>query len=736
MTQRIRSGAIETFVEERTAKEAECRRLAADVIARWERGEPADTRAVLATHPEVVRHPSVVLDLAYEEYCQRISAGESIDTDSFCARFPDYASQISRLLEVHGFLAQHQRPPAESDWPSPGELCSGFLIREELGRGAIARVYLAQEPALGDRLVAIKVSPHGQNEAETLGKLSHPNIVPVFSVKEDEDSGWTAVCMPYLGRATLADITAAVVASESPPRSARVIRKTLDARNAGAPEALDTSGGSTKNENFDGAYIDAVVRFGCQLADGLALTHAKGILHRDLKPSNVLVTPAGVPKLLDFNLSADAQAHASRVGGTLPYMSPEQIRQVFSPADSRCPIDPRSDIFSLGVILYELLTGRLPFGPAADETSPVAAMLLLAQQERGCQPVRLRNRLVDARLAAVIERCLAPDPQNRPQSAAELAKLLQAAVGRTRRLRRWAMAYPRRAAAISAVIATCGMAIATIVAMRDPYCVRQYDAGRAKYEQAEYRESLRHFQNAVDDSPSFVEARFALARARQQLDEHSSAAAELSHIFRETSDRKVAAGLAYSLACQGLHSSAIHWGQRAIDAGWDTAVMYNNLGISSRKHDPINEQRARHYFTEAIKRRPDMQSALYNLALITWNSSRLRKQAVPASALDHIKRAVEVGPDCAEVFRLAALLQLMVRAEDRQNIDAALEYLIKAVALGLDIAHIRDDKLFEPLVSHPRMALILRNSHSVKTAAPVAVFLDPLAGEPLPSLDR
>jgi len=106
MTQRIRSGAVETFVEERAAQEAECRRLAADAIARWERGETADTQAVLETHPEVVRHPSVVLDLAYEEYCQRISAGEAIDTDSFCARFPQFASQISRLLEVHGFFAR------------------------------------------------------------------------------------------------------------------------------------------------------------------------------------------------------------------------------------------------------------------------------------------------------------------------------------------------------------------------------------------------------------------------------------------------------------------------------------------------------------------------------------------------------------------------------------------------------------------------------------------------------
>ncbi len=112
-----------------------------------------------------------------------------------------------------------------------------------------------------------------------------------------------------------------------------------------------------------GLYVDGIVHPGVQLAEALAYTHSQGILYRDLKPSNVLLAPSGKPMLLDFNLSCDVQFDVNRVGGTLPYMPPEQIRDVrMPPADGRLTGDPRSDVFSLGVILYELLAGRLPFG--------------------------------------------------------------------------------------------------------------------------------------------------------------------------------------------------------------------------------------------------------------------------------------------------------------------------------------------------------------------------------------
>src|SRR5262249_5326540 len=112
-----------------------------------------------------------------------------------------------------------------------------------------------------------------------------------------------------------------------------------------------------------GSYVDGVVHLGAQLADALAYIHSERIFHRDLKASNVLMSPDGRPMLLDFNLSFDEQIAENHLGGTLPYMSPEQLQVIDKgrKADPTVVAGP-SDLFSLGVILFELLCGTHPFG--------------------------------------------------------------------------------------------------------------------------------------------------------------------------------------------------------------------------------------------------------------------------------------------------------------------------------------------------------------------------------------
>src|SRR5207248_1178945 len=109
-------------------------------------------------------------------------------------------------------------------------------------------------------------------------------------------------------------------------------------------------------------YVEAVLWIGARLADGLAHAHERGIIHRDLKPANMLLTDDGQPMLLDFNLSTNAAVRANpsaaRIGGTLPYMSPEQL-EAFQ--DGKTPMDGRSDLYSLGLIVFQLLTGTHPF---------------------------------------------------------------------------------------------------------------------------------------------------------------------------------------------------------------------------------------------------------------------------------------------------------------------------------------------------------------------------------------
>src|SRR5207302_10972781 len=141
--------------------------------------------------------------------------------------------------------------------------------------------------ALGGRRVAVKVSFRGGNEARTLGRLEHANVVPVYSVCEDEKTGLTAVVMPYLGCATLHDVLNRVQALGGPPVQAREILEGVWAK---SQEELPTVGADSVDPVlWNRSYVEGVVHLGGQLADALAYVHGQGICHLDLKPSNVLL---------------------------------------------------------------------------------------------------------------------------------------------------------------------------------------------------------------------------------------------------------------------------------------------------------------------------------------------------------------------------------------------------------------------------------------------------------------
>src|SRR5262249_41485061 len=157
---------------------------------------------------------------------------------------------------------------------------------------------------------------------------------------------------------------------------------------------------------------------------GLAHAHERGILHLDLKPANILVTDEGQPMLLDFNLARDTKGGSmstALVGGTLPYMSPEQLRDFQASGQA---IDARSDLYSLGVILFELLPCRPAFAAPQGRGQGLIARLLDNRQH---PPPRLRrwNGAVPLAVESMIRRCLEPDPARRYQSAQDLNDDLQ-----------------------------------------------------------------------------------------------------------------------------------------------------------------------------------------------------------------------------------------------------------------------------------------------------------------------
>lgn len=262
-----------------------------------------------------------------------------------------------------------------------------YRLEERLGAGGMGEVYRAWDERL-DRSVAVKlIRPESadnavarerlRREARAAAGLSHPSVVQIHDIVSTDEAD--AIVMELVTGESL---------------SSRLLSGPLE--------------------------IDEAVRLGREIAEGLAAAHARGLLHRDLKAENVMITPEGHAKILDFGLAKKLEGEESLtrtagVIGTFRAMSPEQARGL--------PLDARSDLFSFGVLLYEMLTGESPFqGSSAPDTLTRVCFTLQ-------KPVRERRPEVTAALSGLVDRLLAKDLALRPAGAAEVASELGRIVG-------------------------------------------------------------------------------------------------------------------------------------------------------------------------------------------------------------------------------------------------------------------------------------------------------------------
>ncbi len=688
-----------------------------------------------------------VVDEAYAEYRRLQASGEPVDPDAFCARFPDVKSSLGRMLRAHRFLqaTAHLLAPR---WPEPGEEFQGFQLVRELGRGSFARVFLAIEPALGGRRVAVKVSRHGAAEARTLGRIDHPNVVPVHSVREDAASGLTAVCMPYLGSATLCAVLDRACARPGPPARARVI---LEAARGAAPEAVPASGRQSSSRLLrKGAYVDGVVHLAAQLADGLAFVHGQGICHRDLKPSNVLLTPDGRPMLLDFNLAADPQAAAVRLGGTLPYMAPEHLLAI-SPGPRSAPttLDARADLFSLGVILYELLTGAHPFGPVPLKLDTEELHgLMQERQHAGLRPLRQVNPAVDRSLARLVESCLAHDPRDRPQSAADLATALRACLSPPRRAWRWAGRHSWAVLTSALVLLTTLATAGLLWSARSPYAVRELNRGLDAYRQGEDGRAVEHFTEALRADPYLTRAVFARGRAYQRLGEANGdnfglALADYQRADRLAPDGRTRACMGYCLNRLDLPRDAILLYRQAVEAGFAPAAVFNNQGYS---HLQLGElAAARRSLDRALALDPALRAAFHNRALMylqavsapgaaggqgpgaAWADLSKEHERLLKKGSADIDRAIALGPATAKVYYDAARLRTLAITE-ADSVEQALSYLQRAVEHGHNPEHLANDPAFTRLMEASRFQALIRLQPRSHPPQQARRLLEPLQG--------
>lgn len=258
-------------------------------------------------------------------------------------------------------------------WPEPGYLVGDFEIQELIGSGSFSRVYLAIQNSIGKRRVVLKFTSMPQQEPEWLGRFQHANIVPVYSVHKWNNL--SVLCMPYCGRLTLADllsrgITSTQIDLQGMMDTVRSIDKLginsdpqqVTFQPTSSP-AIDSSI-TYETYTISGVEQPAIAKskqFTLSLFQSLAAAlhhaHNHGVIHGDIKPANILIRIDGEPALFDFNLSQAVDVRLTSVKGSLPYFAPEQL---IGWADQRPCMSVSTDIYALGLVFFELLSGRLP----------------------------------------------------------------------------------------------------------------------------------------------------------------------------------------------------------------------------------------------------------------------------------------------------------------------------------------------------------------------------------------
>jgi predicted ATPase len=360
----------------------------------------------LRLFPQLYAEPAPVAELVAEEYLVRHRWGDRPSLSELVERFPGRADVVRAAEQALRSFADEQSqrergardtalhrsevvlaaddPQAGASTMPPGTPWGRYVVAQLLGSGRFGSVYRCYDPHL-NRFVALKVVrevPHGGDkreavlrEARAAASIRHPHVVAVFDVIENE-RGEIGIVTEYV-----------------------------------AGEALEQHLGRGEPE------LAEAIRWTAAIAEAIHEAHTAGVVHRDLKPANILIDAAGRPRVTDFGLAlvlAERGAAAGEIAGTPRFMSPEQLRGEMK------TFDGRSDIWSLGVILYRLLTGRFPFA----ETDPTKLFQAI-ERDVPMPPQQWNDRLAP-QLAEICLRCLAKDPRERWPTALELARALQA----------------------------------------------------------------------------------------------------------------------------------------------------------------------------------------------------------------------------------------------------------------------------------------------------------------------
>ncbi len=368
-------------------------------------------------------HPAEELRRVLQEFFDRRARGESPSPREYLDRYPQLRKELSEHFETVAALDRLVK--GEGEAPGGETVLGDFRIVKEIGQGGFGRVFLAHQISL-QRPVALKLlrAPRAQSyrtlerfrhEAEIAARLHHPNLVAVYS--EGEAQGYSYYAMEHVEGVSL-DKLLAELRRLGPSQLHSLDLRALVREIAPPPvRGLEDPDTPHPFPVRSLGYFGAVAQLMGEIADGLAFAHGRGVIHRDVKPGNILVDRALVPHVADFGLAKETGLESLTVTGDLVgaiyYLSPEIAMA------GRVKVDHRTDIYSLGVTLFEMLTLRVPFqGTSSHE---VLRRIVL---EPPPAPRKL-NHSIPRDLQVIALKAMEKDPEHRYATAAEMAEDLR-----------------------------------------------------------------------------------------------------------------------------------------------------------------------------------------------------------------------------------------------------------------------------------------------------------------------
>jgi serine/threonine protein kinase len=583
-------------------------------------------------------------------------------------------------------------------WPSHEPLeqqrLGEFVIGRLIGRGGMGVVHEALQTSL-NRKVALKVLSSAvgltgkavqrfHREAEAAAKLHHTNIVPVYATGEENGTHYYAMeliegpsldqVIRQLRQAPAAAAATPIAPGEEPdPAAVAATGPYVE----GPSPSSSGAGLSSSSLSSGSGYFDTVARMIAEVADALDHAHHQGVIHRDVKPSNLLLSPAGHLSLSDFGLARMLEQPGMTITGemvgTPRYMSPEQITA------GRIPLDHRTDIYSLGATLYELLTLQPPF--LAQQRDQLLAQII----QKEPRPPRKVNPKVPVDLETICLKAMDKDPDRRYPSAGEMAEDLRRYVNRfairarragpVARLRKWVKRNPALTAALAAVL----------------FCVAA--AGGLAYQahQAERRrveEEARHEAELLEEKRRGVLERAILAAHLEDFDGSRQAIREAEKFGCSAGQVRMLQGqlelyqghvneaiehlraatelLPESVSAWGMLAVAYYQATRHTDylralatAGRLPAVTPEDYLFRGHSESMLDAERGLRSMEEAVRRRPSALARLLQTEALWMRLLDVPDVDKAREAMDDIRAIRRQVPETAFILTLSIQVHLV-----------------------------------------------------------------------------